>query len=131
MAEDISENPHTAIAGPVSEHSGEDRSGYNRVIYRKVIVLVCLSVLVLLSFLVDMSTGPARLAWTDVTRALLMPGSVEYQTNIIVNFIRLPVAIMALLVGSSLALAGMEMQTILNNQLASPYTLGISAAASF
>ena len=83
------------------------------------------------SFVVDLSTGPARLPLIDVIRALVAPGSVSQQTQVIVNVIRLPVATMAILVGSSLALAGMEMQTILNNQLASPYTLGISSAASF
>jgi len=38
---------------------------------------------------------------------------------------------MALVVGAALALAGAEMQTILNNPLASPFTLGVSSAASF
>ena len=37
---------------------------------------------------------------------------------------------MAVLVGVSLASAGAEMQTILNNPLADPFTLGISSAAS-
>jgi iron complex transport system permease protein len=40
-------------------------------------------------------------------------------------------ALMAAVVGASLAVAGAEMQTILNNPLASPFTLGISAAAGF
>jgi iron complex transport system permease protein len=37
-------------------------------------------------------------------------------------------ALMAAVVGAALAIAGAEMQTILNNPLASPFTLGISAA---
>ncbi len=45
--------------------------------------------------------------------------------------IRLPYALMAVTVGMSLGLAGAEMQTILNNPLASPFTLGVSSAASF
>ncbi|MDC6134663.1 iron chelate uptake ABC transporter family permease subunit, partial [Burkholderia gladioli] len=36
-----------------------------------------------------------------------------------------------LVVGAALGLSGAEMQTILNNPLASPYTLGVSAAAAF
>jgi iron complex transport system permease protein len=40
-------------------------------------------------------------------------------------------ALMAVVVGAALAVAGAEMQTILNNPLASPFTLGISAAAGF
>jgi len=115
----------------VPEKASESSSNYKKVIYRKVVILVCLLILVLLSFIVDMSTGPAHLALTDVIRSLVSPDSVDDQTNIIVNVIRLPIAIMALLVGACLAVAGMELQTILNNQLASPYTLGISSAASF
>jgi iron complex transport system permease protein len=41
------------------------------------------------------------------------------------------VALMAVVVGAALSAAGAQMQTILNNPLASPFTLGISAAASF
>lgn len=40
-------------------------------------------------------------------------------------------AIMALLVGAALGIAGAGMQTILDNSLSSPYTLGISAGAGF
>ncbi|SUI54262.1 Probable ABC transporter permease protein HI_1471 [Serratia marcescens] len=45
--------------------------------------------------------------------------------------IRLPYALMAVVVGFALGLAGAEMQTILNNPLASPFTLGVSSAAAF
>ena len=52
-------------------------------------------------------------------------------TRVIVWDIRLPQALMAALVGAALGLAGAEMQTILNNPLASPFTLGVSSAAAF
>lgn len=45
--------------------------------------------------------------------------------------IRQPYALMALIVGLALGLAGAEMQTILNNPLASPFTLCVSSAAAF
>ncbi|STR41051.1 iron(III) dicitrate transport system permease protein FecD [Klebsiella michiganensis] len=38
---------------------------------------------------------------------------------------------MAIVVGLALGLAGGGMQTILNNPLASPFTLGVSSAAAF
>ena len=38
---------------------------------------------------------------------------------------------MAVLIGAALSLAGAQMQTILDNPLAEPFTLGISAAAAF
>jgi iron complex transport system permease protein len=45
--------------------------------------------------------------------------------------IRMPMTPMTAVVGASVAVAGAEMQTILNNPLASPFTLGVSAAAGF
>lgn len=43
----------------------------------------------------------------------------------------MPAALMAIVIGMALAISGAQMQTILNNPLASPFTLGISARASF
>ncbi|MCE7626874.1 iron ABC transporter permease, partial [Vibrio fluvialis] len=42
-----------------------------------------------------------------------------------------PIALMAIIVGGSLGVGGAEMQTLLNNPMASPYTLGMAAAAGF
>jgi len=50
---------------------------------------------------------------------------------VIVHSIRLPMTTMAIIVGASLGIAEAQMQTILGNPLASPYTLGFSAAAGF
>jgi iron complex transport system permease protein len=104
---------------------------YKLAIMRKVIVLMILILLVLTSFVIDLSTGPAMLNIFDVITSLTNPESLGRKVNIIVRVIRVPIATMALLAGAGLAVAGMEMQTILNNNLASPYTLGISSAASF
>ncbi len=79
---------------------------------------------------IDLLLGPAELAWTSLLQALLNPGSVDSTLDIIVWQIRLPQALMALLVGAALGLAGAEMQTVLNNPLASPFTLGVSSAAA-
>jgi len=79
----------------------------------------------------DVLTGPAMLDVTDVIQALLMPSRATDMVQVIVWDIRLPMTVMALLVGMSLGTAGVYMQTILGNPLASPYTLGFSAAAGF
>lgn len=104
---------------------------YKLVIIGKLIVIAVLIFLVLSSYIVDLSTGAANLNISDVITSLINPNSLTKKVNIIVRVIRLPIATMAIFVGAGLAIAGMEMQTILNNNLASPYTLGISAAASF
>jgi iron complex transport system permease protein len=49
----------------------------------------------------------------------------------IIWILRVPRVLMGVVGGIGLALSGLMMQTILRNPLASPYTLGISAAASF
>ena len=59
------------------------------------------------------------------------PAAADPSTRVIVWDIRLPQALMAALVGAAPDLAGAEMQTILNNPLASPFTLGVSSAAAF
>jgi iron complex transport system permease protein len=85
----------------------------------------------MVSLLVDVLVGPAWLSISDVVMAILGAGSVEPTTEIIVWTLRLPTALMAVAVGATLGIAGAEMQTILDNPLASPYTLGISAGAGF
>lgn len=80
---------------------------------------------------IDILTGPAFLGFADVVEALVFPERADPTTEVIVWSIRLPMTLMALLVGAALAVAGVAMQTILENPLASPYTLGFSAAAGF
>ena len=76
-------------------------------------------------------TGPSALSPTRVIAGVFDPASLTAPEAAIIWQVRAPQALMALLVGAALALAGAEMQTILNNALASPFTLGVSAAASF
>jgi iron complex transport system permease protein len=82
------------------------------------------------SFAVDVATGPAMLPLGQVVRTLVGIGA-DPMVNAIVHAIRLPIAVMAVLVGAALGVSGAVMQTILNNPLASSYTLGISGAAGF
>jgi len=104
---------------------------YADVTRRKRIMLSLLVPLLLLLVLADISIGPSGLTILDVARIIVWPASADITRYAIVWDIRLPMALMAVVVGASLAIAGAEMQTILNNPLASPFTLGISAAASF
>ena len=78
----------------------------------------------------DLATGPALLPIPAVLRSLVAAGS-DPMLDAIVRNLRLPIALMAAAVGAALGISGAVMQTILNNPLASSYTLGISAAAGF
>ncbi len=107
------------------------RAAYRALTRRKRLMLIGLAAVLVGSFLVDLTTGAARYAIVDVVRALVAPDTVPAALQVVIWEIRLPIALMAVVVGASLAVAGAQMQTILNNPLASPFTLGISAAASF
>jgi iron complex transport system permease protein len=105
--------------------------GYRRLVRRRALTLAALLVALVLSCVVDVAVGPSGLALGDVVRTLLGADAGDPVTRVIVMEIRLPVALTAAVVGALLALAGAQMQTVLDNPLASPFTLGISAAASF
>ena len=83
------------------------------------------------SLILDVMTGPAMLSVSEVVNSLFGIGEVDKMTNNIVHNLRLPMALMALVVGATLAVGGAEIQTLLNNPMASPYTLGLAAAAGF
>ncbi|MGR3248162.1 MAG: FecCD family ABC transporter permease [Paracoccus sp. (in: a-proteobacteria)] len=109
----------------------QGRDFYASMVLRRQLILLVLAAAVFLSLCTDLALGPARYSLGQVVEALLWPGSVDEQARVILWEIRMPVALMALVVGASLSVAGMQMQTILNNPLASPFTLGISAGAGF
>jgi iron complex transport system permease protein len=104
---------------------------YHGLVARRFAILFGLVIALILSVAVDVSLGPARYSVGDVIRTLAMPQQAEIQMRVVVWDIRMPMALLAVTVGASLSLAGAQMQTILANPLASPFTLGLSAAASF
>lgn len=104
---------------------------YRKLVRRRMVLLTVLFVSVLAAFCVDIAVGPSMLNVGDVISIILSPAQADAGSRVIVWDIRLPYSVMAILVGAALSLAGAEMQTILNNPLASPFTLGVSAAASF
>lgn len=103
---------------------------YSRFVLWRVVVSAGLAVALLLSFLGDVATGPSAMSLADVIGGVLQPAHLTRGEAVILFDIRLPAAAMAVVVGASLALAGAEMQTVLNNPLASPFTLGVTNAAT-
>ncbi|WP_347268062.1 iron ABC transporter permease [Paracoccus sp. (in: a-proteobacteria)] len=104
-------------------------ASYHRQGRRHLLMLGWLAVAALAALLLDLITGPAGLPLAETLRALT-GAEVSRATRVIVWDVRLPVAAMALMVGAALALAGAEMQTVLENPLAEPFTLGVSPAAA-
>lgn len=106
------------------------RAAYRALTRRRLGLLAGLGGLLVCTLVADLALGPARYGPGEVVRALLgLEGSVS--VAVVVWEIRLPVALMAVVVGAALSVSGAQMQTVLNNPLASPFTLGISAAAGF
>ena len=73
--------------------------------------------------------GSSNMTLADGIRGLLGKGT-DAQ-NRIIRGIRLPRVLAAIIAGAGLSMAGLVMQTTLNNSMASPSTLGVSNAAVF
>lgn len=106
-------------------------TAYRRLSLRRTAILTALLIALLCSVFTDVVLGPSNLSIPGALRAIVAPGMATAAEHAIVWDIRLPMALMAVAVGAALAVAGVQMQTILNNPLAEPFTLGIAAAASF
>lgn len=110
-------------AGAIVEHRRRERRRWR--------LVALFAAATLASLVLDVATGPSLLPPGEVLRSLTGLGERAEMTDSIVWHLRLPMALMALSVGASLGAGGAQMQTILNNPMASPYTLGMAAAAGF
>lgn len=95
------------------------------------LIIAVLVVVALVAFIHATVVGPTGLGFTGVIRGLIDPSSLDSTEHTVLYQLRLPMSLMAVLVGVILSIAGAEMQTILGNPLAEPFTLGISASAAF
>jgi iron complex transport system permease protein len=101
-----------------------------------IIYIVAVSTLIL-SLLLGISIGTVQVSIFDILKiisaGIFGGGLSEYvdamHSNIVLS-IRLPRVLLALIVGSSLAIAGASFQGLLRNPLADPFTLGMSSGAS-
>ncbi|MBC7790096.1 MAG: iron ABC transporter permease [Anaerolineae bacterium] len=86
------------------------------------------SLAIVLMLLLAVAFGTVPLTISEVGHALAGTGE---PTNIaIVRTLRLPRAVLALLVGAALGMAGAALQGSLRNALAEPYLLGVSGGAA-
>ncbi|MBC8717162.1 iron ABC transporter permease [Ochrobactrum sp. Marseille-Q0166] len=92
------------------------------------LLLVILGLMVLVLFVLSLLVGPASISAGESIRALLTgKGDVIV---LVMREIRLPRALLALLIGASLGLSGAALQGYLRNPLAEPGLLGVSSSAS-
>lgn len=92
-------------------------------------VLMALTLVALMTLIVNVSQGDYPVPPLEVVKTILgFPGSPDYA--FVVHTLRLPRALVALLVGMGLATAGTILQGLTRNPLAAPEIIGINSGAS-
>lgn len=77
--------------------------------------------------LINLSQGVVDLSFADVLRAVIAPTGENYDA--VVRYVRLPRVAIGVTCGAGLGMAGVLLQSITRNPLASPSTLGVNAGA--
>jgi iron complex transport system permease protein len=90
-------------------------------------VIILLIGLILGMFFISLSTGVIQISPGDVIKTLLNNGTAR-QELVLFDF-RLPGIVLALLIGAGLAISGVILQGITQNELADPGILGINTGA--
>ncbi|WP_318454910.1 FecCD family ABC transporter permease [Photobacterium leiognathi] len=103
---------------------------YRRFVIKRILLLSMMAIALVIAWVIDTATGPSQIGLNHIFSALFQPEVLDPVQQVIIFDVRIPYALMAIVVGAALGLAGAEMQTSLNNPLASPFTLGIGAAAT-
>ena len=96
---------------------------------RGVVYCVCLAVLIMVLFVLNLLLGSVSIPASDVLRILMGDDSLKPSWQFIILESRLPQAITATLCGASLAVSGLLLQTAFRNPLAGPSIFGINSGA--
>ena len=88
-----------------------------------------LLIVLVITFIIAMISGISDISVIEMLKSLFSTG--DGNTYTIINQIRLPRVILAVVAGAGLACSGCVFQGVLRNPLADPFTLGISGGAAF
>ncbi|MCO4843978.1 MAG: iron ABC transporter permease [Yoonia sp.] len=91
-------------------------------------LMIALTVVLALLFCTALVLGPANIAPLDSLRTLVIDD--QGALTLVMREIRLPRAILAVLIGASLGMTGAAMQGYLRNPLADPGLIGVSGSAA-
>lgn len=94
---------------------------------RVLLACVVLLALAFVALVASLATGDYELSWPDVVAGLFNAGPEDAQ--LVVHELRLPRALVAIMVGFALGLAGAVFQAVTRNPLAGPDVVGITAGA--
>ncbi|TKT94181.1 FecCD family ABC transporter permease [Dyadobacter frigoris] len=93
------------------------------------LIVIGLVLLAVLFFMLDIMLGSVSIPFGEVAKIVFSGESDTTAWLFIVEKIRLPKAITAVIVGCGLSVSGLQMQTLFRNPLAGPSELGITAGA--
>ena len=111
---------------------------YQASVRKRLLFILLLIVVATVTFFIGIGLGAVDIPLPDTLKVFghqILPGIVgppskDYYSDFIIGG-RLPRMLLVVLTGFSLGIAGMIMQGLLRNPLVSPFTLGVSTAASF
>jgi iron complex transport system permease protein len=96
---------------------------------RQGIILSGLAVLAVIFFALDIMSGSVPIPFKEVFHILVSQDSENQAWLFIIEKIRVPKAVTAVLAGCGLSVSGLLMQTLFRNPLAGPSELGVTAGA--
>ena len=100
----------------------KNSKGYN------ITVIVFLTILLILGVFLSISIGSSKITLSDIISAM-QQGDTTSKTYRIINFVRIPRTLAAVLAGCALSVSGAILQSVLNNSLASPNIIGVNSGA--
>lgn len=90
---------------------------------------ILLLIILVITFIVAMISGISDISVIEMLKSLF--SNSDDNTYTIINQIRFPRVVLAIVAGAGLACSGCVFQGVLRNPLADPFTLGISGGAAF
>ena len=96
---------------------------------RFVITLIALSAILVILFFVSMCLGRYFVSINDIFKFFTFQ-TIDDTSHRVIEYLRIPRTLLALLIGCSLSVSGAIYQSAFNNKLVSPDLLGVSSGAS-
>ena len=95
---------------------------------RTTLLFIILGIAAVILLLADMATGDTFIPISKIW-AVFTGGECDEMTRSILISIRFVRVVVAVLIGITLSVSGLQMQTVFQNPLADPYLLGVSSGA--
>lgn len=105
--------------------NNKNRTG-NSLLKTSIVWSILISGIIIMFFLAII-LGSSRISLTQIFQVFM--GNAENKVKVIVTQLRMPRAILAIMVGACLSAAGALLQSVMKNPLADPGTIGVSAGA--